>query len=778
MLAAGFASTLHAADVSWIGSGSADFNNAANWDPAQIPTVADIAIFANNATGTAALTAAAAVNDLSFRNTAGVITIDTTGGTLSFNRFLVGTALGFPNDVIFTGGTFQHTSTGQVFSVGNANGAGGNRLTITGPGTRVISTSTGTGSNIGIAGSNNNEFHVTNGAFVDIRNTLFVGVIGATPSTGQLININNATFQITNGNRGVNLRQGTLTVNNSYADFGGFIDADDPGNTAVVNLNSGTFYSRATRIANGQPFRIGDGGVAPATYGMSYSAPTLTAADGIVINSNGRLTGTGLVTGNVSGVAGAKVGPRVIGQPPLTSDDRNYGTLSVSGNWDNTNIEITLEASDFPTTVINDPPPFDPPIDILNISGAFTHGGSVLIDLATYVAPNDQTYDLRMLGFGSQVGLPAATSVSFINGTPLTYDWRSDGLYVQFQQVLAGSTWNVDAGGNWTDPANWLGGVPNAADASANFGTILTGAATVSVDAPITVGSMAFTSPIAYTLAGANSITLDVSTGTTTTVSATAGSHVISAPVVVNDPLSVEVDPGASVSMTGGLSASAVAVSKSGAGALTVGSISTASLDVAAGDVRLAGNGTVTGTAVVKALSVNTGAGAKVDLNNNALVVDYDTTDPSADIRTLLSQGYAGGAWSGAGLSSSAVAGAPGTSVGYALSSDVTPDAIFGSVDSTAVLVRYTVAGDSNLDGITNIGDFGRLASNYNQSGVWGSGDFNYDGTVGISDFSILAANFNVSLPAAGGRPGAVPEPTAAAALLAGSLLARRRRAV
>ena len=31
MLAAGFASTLHAADVSWIGSGSADFNNAANW---------------------------------------------------------------------------------------------------------------------------------------------------------------------------------------------------------------------------------------------------------------------------------------------------------------------------------------------------------------------------------------------------------------------------------------------------------------------------------------------------------------------------------------------------------------------------------------------------------------------------------------------------------------------------------------------------------------------------------------------------------------------------
>lgn len=780
-LSAAVSSTALAADISWIATGSANFNTPTNWDPAQVPTVADIAIFANNATGTAALTAPAAVNDLSFRNTSGSITLDTAGGTLSFNRFLVGTAAGHVNNVIFSGGTFQHTSTGQVFSIGNANGSNGNRLTITGSGVRVLSTATGTGSNLGIAGSNNNELHVTDQAFVDIRNNINVGVIGATPSAGNLININNATFQITNGNRGIFLRQGTLTVNNSYADFGGFIDADDPGNTAVVQLNSGTFFSRATRQTNGQPFRIGDGGVLPATYGMSYSGPTLVCPDGIVINSNGRLAGSGLITGNVSGVAGAKVNPSIIGQPPLSSDDRNFGTLSVSGNWDNTGIEITLDAGDFPTQVLNDVPPFDPPINILNINGTFTHGGSVLIDLATYVPPNDQSYEFRMLGFAAEVGTPASTPVSFINGSPLTFDWRPDGLYVQFPQVLGGSTWNFDGNGDWTNASNWTGGVPNAPDASATFGTVITAPATVTVDAPITVGEIEFNSPVAYTVAGPNAITLDVSAGTTASIRAAAGTHLISASLIANDPVNIDIDATADLSLTGGLTAAASTVTKVGGGRLTVGATTVDGLDVSAGQVRLQANGTAAGRAVVKSLAVDSGAGASLDVTNNAVVVDFDVTDPSSAVRSLLVSGYAGGAWTGPGINSSAVASAPGTSVGYALATDVTPAAIFGAVDATAVLVRYTVGGDANLDGITNIADFSRLASNFNLPGVWSGGDFNYDGTVGIADFSILAANFNQSVPAGGARPGAIPEPTAAAlvigALLGASAQRRQRRA-
>jgi hypothetical protein len=104
------------------------------------------------------------------------------------------------------------------------------------------------------------------------------------------------------------------------------------------------------------------------------------------------------------------------------------------------------------------------------------------------------------------------------------------------------------------------------------------------------------------------------------------------------------------------------------------------------------------------------------------------------------------------------------------------------SVDSTSVLVLYTRYGDATLDGLVNLSDFNRLASNFGQSGrVWTQGDFTYDGIVNLADFNRLASNFGLSASLDGPSPqdwaslaSAVPEPSGIPFMLL--LCARIRR--
>lgn len=180
----------------------------------------------------------------------------------------------------------------------------------------------------------------------------------------------------------------------------------------------------------------------------------------------------------------------------------------------------------------------------------------------------------------------------------------------------------------------------------------------------------------------------------------------------------------------------------------------------------------------------------KWDLNNNDLLVDHDAAaaaDNYDRVKRYIQSGFAGGSWNGNGLNSSAAIAAAATSartgLGYAKSTDVFsifPATFVGqNVDSTAVLVRYTLLGDGNLDGTVNIGDFAVLASNFNLPGDWVDGDFNYNGQVTIADFAQLAAHFNLSLP--GGLPdsarpaSAVPEAALSSVAGAAALLMRRR---
>src|SRR5205823_5419167 len=139
-----------------------------------------------------------------------------------------------------------------------------------------------------------------------------------------------------------------------------------------------------------------------------------------------------------------------------------------------------------------------------------------------------------------------------------------------------------------------------------------------------------------------------------------------------------------------------------------------------------------------------------LDLADDAAVVDYTTNSPLATIGSQISSGYSGGSWAGHGIRSSVAAAVPGMALGFAESSAILGPiggAFAGQVvDGSAMLIRYTVWADANVDGNVNTLDFTALAKNFNKSSaIFGQGDFNYDGRVNALDFNILATKFGMS---------------------------------
>jgi autotransporter-associated beta strand protein len=164
------------------------------------------------------------------------------------------------------------------------------------------------------------------------------------------------------------------------------------------------------------------------------------------------------------------------------------------------------------------------------------------------------------------------------------------------------------------------------------------------------------------------------------------------------------------------------------------------------------------GAAVLRTGSLSvSGAAGKLDLNDNRLIVDYAAAAPSpiAGVRQMIANAYAGGAWAGAsGLASSAATADTSRALGYAEAGELLGQAggTFAGqiVDGSAVLVRYTLAGDANLDGAVDFDDLVKLAQNYNVADgqrTWFGGDFTYDGSTDFNDLVKLAQNYNAALP-------------------------------
>lgn len=210
--------------------------------------------------------------------------------------------------------------------------------------------------------------------------------------------------------------------------------------------------------------------------------------------------------------------------------------------------------------------------------------------------------------------------------------------------------------------------------------------------------------------------------------------------------------------------------------------------------LSITGGGGNAGTSRLNALPSLNG-NSKLDVNDHDLVLDYAAASPISleAVRTMLAGGYAAGAWNGTGIVSSSAKNSPAsarTALGYRLSSDTVGLAggTFSGldIDDSAILIKYTLAGDANLDGAVNVTDLALLAAGWEQSGHWTDGDFNYDGTTNSIDLGLLALNWHNS---ASGAPGleiltaalglpttAIPEPASLTAALAGAFAFSRRQ--
>jgi len=195
-------------------------------------------------------------------------------------------------------------------------------------------------------------------------------------------------------------------------------------------------------------------------------------------------------------------------------------------------------------------------------------------------------------------------------------------------------------------------------------------------------------------------------------------------------------------------------------------------------------------------------AQGRLEIGNDGIAVDFDPDNPvyQTDIRLAIRSGrnaVPASPWTGHGITSSVAAGDARQGVGYALASLVSSAAqvaFFGqSFDSSTLLIRPTLLGDTNLDSAVNFNDLVNLARSFNKPGGWAAGDSNYDGLVYFNDLVLIARNFNLSItpsgivaPVSGGGAdfpselarafASVPEPTTLMlGAMAGSVLLRRR---
>jgi autotransporter-associated beta strand protein len=240
------------------------------------------------------------------------------------------------------------------------------------------------------------------------------------------------------------------------------------------------------------------------------------------------------------------------------------------------------------------------------------------------------------------------------------------------------------------------------------------------------------------------------------------GNYAVSIPTIVT-PNSVIVNNSAGnyvFSGAGGIGGSG-SLTKMGSGTLTLsepnsysgGTVISAGVVVANAGTLATGGMSIGGTSALelrgpigtqaKMSSLSISSTGQLDVGADTVILSYGASDPVSTVAAWLKTGYAGGAWTGPGINSSAAAANPGYAVGYADGAS----GVVAGISSGQIEFRYTLYGDLNLDGVVNGTDFGLLASNFGQTttGGWVRGDLNFDGVVNGTDFGLLASNFGKS---------------------------------
>jgi hypothetical protein len=314
-------------------------------------------------------------------------------------------------------------------------------------------------------------------------------------------------------------------------------------------------------------------------------------------------------------------------------------------------------------------------------------------------------------------------------------------------------------GTSWNTAANWDWHLaPNYRDADAIFSNAVTTPQLVTVDAPVTVGSITFDSAQPHTIssAGAGAITFDTYSGESR-IEASAGAHTIAAPVTLLRPLNISVAGGAAITLSGDVTANGQVITKSGDGDAELPNVRTTALNVDAGVLRIASSGGAAGgVSNVGALAI--AGAARLDLRDNKLVTSTPAGTFSggvySGVQGEVQRAYNFGAWDQPGLMTSTEHAGPNagplsgtTTIGVATGEQIlflapTETGMFAGqmITGATTIAIYTYAGDMNFDGLVDAADYGVIDNwiQFPATDGYANGDLNYDGVIDASDYGII----------------------------------------
>jgi Dockerin type I domain len=402
------------------------------------------------------------------------------------------------------------------------------------------------------------------------------------------------------------------------------------------------------------------------------------------------------------------------------------GTLSSSG----TGIVQALGYTDTIGSLTDNAALYVPASTTLNVAGNLTNNGTMYINIDQVAADAIVSFDGGTISGGGSIALSSAA-------------------YAQVEGTLTQSAGHTISGTGLINAAITNNGTVNANVAGQ----------TLTVNGVMMNGGLAQAS---------NGGTLQFSPGSLTNFAGatlTGGAYEADANSTIILPGSVTTNaaaitlggPGASIPAINSLSSNSGSLSLSNGATYatasdfnnsgTVSVDSSSALAVNGGYAQSAGLTKVNGT-----MTVNSGnlaiSGGTLDLDGTLLVNYGSGADPAATIRQDLINGRGANTWTGTGgISSSAAAANPaGLAVGYADGSNPI-DAAETGLAPGQIEVKYTVAGDVNLDGRVDLSDLLIVSSNIGITDAdWAEGDLNYDGNVDLSDLVIVASHFGASL--------------------------------